>query len=47
METQMEEATMKTIISSLIALSVLGLVAVPASALDAKTFCDRLHKQSH
>ena len=47
METQMEEATMKTIISSLIALSVLGLVAVPPGALDAKTFYDRLDQLSH
>ena len=47
METLMEEAAMKTIISSLIALSVLGLVAVPPGALAAKTFYDRLDQQSH
>jgi hypothetical protein len=46
-ETLMEEAAMKTIISSLIALSVLGLVAVPPGALDAKTFYDRLDQLSH
>jgi hypothetical protein len=33
---------MKIFISSLIAPPVLGLVAVPESALDAKTFYDRL-----
>jgi hypothetical protein len=32
---------MKTIISALIALSVLAGVAAPASALDAKTFFDQ------
>jgi len=47
METQMEEATMKIIISSLIALSVLGLVAVPAGACDPNRFYDRLDQQSH
>jgi hypothetical protein len=32
---------MKAIVSTLIAASVLGLVALPAGALDAKTFYDQ------
>jgi hypothetical protein len=32
---------MKTIVSTLIALSLLGLVAPPASAFDTKTFWDQ------
>jgi hypothetical protein len=32
---------MKTIVSTLIALSVMGLVAPPASAFDPKTFYQR------
>lgn len=32
---------MKRIVSTLIALSVLGLLAPPASALDARTFYDQ------
>jgi hypothetical protein len=32
---------MKTIVSTLIALSVLGLVAPPVNALDARTFYDQ------
>ena len=32
---------MKTIVSTLIALSVLGLIAPPASAFDAKTFYEQ------
>jgi hypothetical protein len=32
---------MKTIVSALIALSVFGLVAPPASAFDTKTFWDQ------
>jgi hypothetical protein len=36
---------MKTIVSALIALSVLVGVAAPAAALDAKTFYDR-HERS-
>jgi hypothetical protein len=33
--------TMKTIISALVALSVLAGIAAPASALDARTFWDQ------
>jgi len=32
---------MKTIVSALIALSILGLVTAPASAFDSKTFWDQ------
>ena len=32
---------MRTIVSALIAVSMLGLVAVPASAFDAKTFYEQ------
>jgi hypothetical protein len=32
---------MKTIVSTLIAVSLLGLVAPPASAFDTKTFWDQ------
>jgi hypothetical protein len=32
---------MKTIVSTLVALSVLGLVAPPARALDARTFYEQ------
>jgi hypothetical protein len=35
------ELTMKTILSALVALSVLASVAAPAAALDAKTFYDQ------
>jgi hypothetical protein len=38
---------MKTVVSTLIALSVLGLVAIPASALDAKTFWEQQDRSSH
>jgi hypothetical protein len=38
---------MKTIVSALIALSVLaGIAAAPASALDAKSFYDQLDRNS-
>jgi hypothetical protein len=35
------ELTMKTILSALVALSVLATLAAPAAALDAKTFYDQ------
>ncbi len=38
---------MRPIISTLTAVSVLGLVALPASAFDAKTFYDQQERQSH
>jgi hypothetical protein len=38
---------MKTIISALIALSVLAGIAVPASALDPKTFYEQQDRQSY
>jgi hypothetical protein len=38
---------MKTIISALIALSVLASVAGPTSALDAKQFYEQQERQSH
>jgi hypothetical protein len=38
---------MRTIVSALIAVSVLGLVAVPASAFDSKSFYDQQERQSH
>jgi hypothetical protein len=37
---------MKTIVSALIALSVLAGIAAPASALDAKSFYEQLDRQS-
>ena len=37
---------MKTIISALIALSVIAGVAAPASALDSKSLYDQLDRQS-
>ena len=38
---------MKTIVSALIALSVLTSVAAPASALDVKGFYERMERYSH
>jgi len=38
---------MKTIVSALIALSVLAGVAAPASALDAKTFYAQMDRASY
>jgi len=38
---------MRTIVSALIAVSVLGLVALPASAFDAKTFYEQRDRQGH
>jgi hypothetical protein len=38
---------MKTIVSFLIALSVLAAVAAPASAFDAKTFYEQQERQGH
>ena len=38
---------MKTIVSALIALSVLVGVAAPASALDVKSFWEQQDRQSH
>jgi hypothetical protein len=37
---------MKTIVSALIALSVLAGIAAPASALDAKSFYQQLDRNS-
>jgi hypothetical protein len=39
--------TMRTLVSTLIAASVLGLVALPASAFDAKTFFEQQDRESH
>jgi hypothetical protein len=41
------ELAMKTIVSALIALSVLAGVAAPASALDAKAFYAQMDRASH
>ena len=41
------KTAMKTIVSALIALSVLAGVAVPASALDAKTFYEQQDRTSY
>ena len=38
---------MKTIVSALIALSVLATVAAPASAFDAKSFYGQQDRQAH
>jgi hypothetical protein len=38
---------MKTILSALIALSVLAGVAAPASAFDAKTFFEQLDRNAY
>jgi hypothetical protein len=38
---------MKAVVSTLIAVSVLGLVALPASALDAKSFYGQQERTSH
>ena len=38
---------MKTIMSALIAMSVLAGVAAPASALDTKTFWEQQERQAH
>jgi hypothetical protein len=38
---------MRAIASTLIAVSVLGLVALPASAFDAKTFYEQQDRESH
>jgi len=38
---------MKTIVSVLIALSVLVGVAAPANAIDVKAFYEQLDRQSH
>jgi hypothetical protein len=42
-----EGIAMKTIISALIALSVLAGIAAPASALDPRTFYEQQDRQSH
>jgi hypothetical protein len=39
--------TMRTIVSALIAVSVLGLVALPVSAFDAKTFYEQQDRQAN
>ena len=44
---QLLEIDMRTIVSALIALSVLAGVAVPASALDAKTFYEQQDRTSY
>lgn len=41
-----EETIMRTLVSALIALSVLAGVAAPASAFDAKSFYDQQERQS-
>ena len=41
------EIAMKTIVSALIALSVLASVAAPASAFDAKTFYAQVDRTSY
>lgn len=38
---------MKTLVSALIALSVLVAIAAPASALDARTFYDQIDRESY
>jgi len=38
---------MKTIVSALLALSVIAGVAAPASALDAKTFFEQIDKSHY
>jgi len=38
---------MKTVISTLIALSALASIATPASAFDPKTFYEQQERQSH
>jgi hypothetical protein len=41
------EEAMKTIVSALIALSVLAGIAMPASAMDAKTFYEQQDRASY
>jgi len=41
------EEAMKTIVSALIALSVLAGIAAPASAMDAKTFYEQQDRVSY
>ena len=41
-----KDTAMKTIVSALIALSVLAGIAAPASALDSKSFYDQLDRNS-
>ena len=38
---------MKTIVSALVALSVLAAITAPASAFDAKTFYEQQERQIH
>jgi hypothetical protein len=38
---------MKKLVSTLIAMAVLGLVAAPAGALEPKTFFEQQERQSH
>ena len=38
---------MKTLLSALVALSVLATFAAPASAFDAKGFYDQQNRQAH
>ena len=44
---QPRSKAMKTIISTLIAASVLGLVALPANAFDPKGFYEQQDRASH
>ena len=37
---------MRAVVSTLIAVSVLGLVALPASAFDPRSFCERQDRHS-
>jgi len=41
-----KEMIMRAIVSTLIAVSVLGLVALPARAFDAKTFYEQQDRES-
>jgi len=43
----LENLAMKTIVSALIALSVLAGIAAPASAMDAKTFYEQQDRVSY
>jgi hypothetical protein len=38
---------MKTLVSALIALSVLAGIALPANALDARSFYEQMDRQSY
>jgi hypothetical protein len=44
---QLRKTAMKTIVSALVALSVLAGIAAPASALDVKGFFEKLERQAY